>query len=279
MISILMYHRVAVIPSALDPLGLAVSPDQFDKQMGYLARNGYQCLTMAQAVRYYQEGMPAQPKSFVLTFDDGYQDLYSRVCPILEKYGFTATVFLVVGYMGSTSNWAGQKGVCSSAMLSWAEARELAFRGFTLGSHTISHPLLYNLDEQSAFEEIRNSRVLLQNRLDMQIDFFSYPYSYADTRTEMLVETVGYQAACAGDSGSWGIFHLWRVPCLRDDTPFSFTLKANGTYARWTALRESLPGSFLRHSIRRLRGKPAIRYPQPPETFDPEPCKNLERES
>ena len=259
MIPILMYHQVAEIPRKLDPLGLAVPPDQFEQHMSYLKRNAYECLTLPEAVRHLREGGRAPAKSFVLTFDDGYQDVHSRACPILERFGFTATVFLVAGRMGSLSDWAGQEGARSGLLLSWAEARDLARRGFVLGSHTLSHPRLSLLDGQSAFEEIRNSRVLLQDRLDMQVDFFSYPYSDSDARVERLVESAGYTAACAGDSGPWSVFHLWRVPCLRDDTRLSFAFKASGWYNRRIALRESAPGRLLRRSVRNLRHLPTMR--------------------
>jgi len=259
MIPILMYHQVAEIPRKLDPRGLAVPPGQFEGQMSYLARKAYLCLTLPEALRHLRKGGRAPAKSFVLTFDDGYQNVHSRACPILERFGFTATVFLVAGRMGSPSNWAGQEGARSGLLLSWAEARDLARRGFVLGSHTLSHPRLSLLDGQSAFEEIRNSRVLLQDRLDMQVDFFSYPYSDSDARIERLVESAGYTAACAGDSGPWSVFHLWRTPCLRDDTTLSFALKASGWYNRRIALRESAPGRLLRRGVRNLRHLPTNR--------------------
>lgn len=256
MIPILMYHQVAEIPRKLDPRGLAVPPDQFEQQMSYLARNAYLCLTLPEAVRHLRRGGRAPAKSFVLTFDDGYQDVHSRDCPILERFGFTATVFLVAGRMGASSNWAGQDGARSGLLLSWAEARDLARRGFVLGSHTLSHPRLSLLDDRSAFEEIRNSRMLLEDRLGMPVDFFSYPYSDSDARIERLVESAGYAAACAGDSGPWSVFHLWRAQCVRDDTTLSFALKASGWYHRRIALRESAPGRLLRRSVRKLRRAP-----------------------
>ena len=262
MIPILMYHQVAEIPSKQDPFGLAVPPDQFEQQMSYLARNAYRCLTLTEAVQHLRKGRRELDRAFVLTFDDGYQDIHSKASPIMERFGFTATVFLVAGCMCSLSNWSGQEGACSGLLLSWAEARDLARRGFTLGSHTLSHPRLSLQDDQSAFEEIWNSRVLLQDQLDMQVDLFSYPYSNSDARIERLVESAGYTAACAGDSGPWSVFHLWRVPCLRYDTTLSFSLKASGLYNKRTALRESAPGLLLRRSVRMFRRRLIIRHPR-----------------
>jgi peptidoglycan/xylan/chitin deacetylase (PgdA/CDA1 family) len=253
MITILMYHQIAEISRELDPLGLAVPPAQFEQQMSYLARNGYRCLTLQEAVFYLQNGGRPPKKSFVITFDDGYQDVLTKACPILDKFGFTATVFLVAGRLGSLSNWWGQDGTRSGLLLTPAETRELARRGYILGSHTVNHPFLNRVDEQSAFKEIRNSRVLLQEILDVSIDFFSYPFSETNDRVESLVKAVGYTAACAGDSGSRNIFHLWRVPCSGNDTAFAFALKVSGLYNQRTALRESAPGLLLRRYVHLLR--------------------------
>jgi peptidoglycan/xylan/chitin deacetylase (PgdA/CDA1 family) len=274
-----MYHQVADISRKLDPLGLAVPPGQFEQQMSYLARNGYSCLTLPEAVRHFREGGRATARSFVLTFDDGYQDVQSMACPILEKFGFTATVFLVVGCMGSPSNWWGQEGARSGQLLSRVEARHLARQGYILGSHTLSHPFLTLLDDQSAFEEIQNSRVLLQEQLELQVDFFSYPYSQSDARIERLVESAGYTAACAGDSEPLSVFHLWRVPCLRDDTILSFALKASGWYDKRTALRESAPGRLLRNNFRKFRHRLGIRHPSLRDVLSQDLDKESKREA
>jgi len=253
MIPIFMYHQVAEVSKELDPLGLAVPPDQFEQQMSYLARHTYHCLTLAEALSYLRDGKRSLSKSFVITFDDGYQDLHSTGCPILEKYGFTATIFLVASRMGALANWVGQENRPSGLLLSWAEARDLATRGHILGSHTLSHPRLSPLDESAARNEIYGSRDLLQERLEMPVDYFAYPYSDSSARIEQMVESAGYAAACAGVIGRWSLFHLWRTPCLRTDTLQSFALKACGWTQREIALRESLPGRFLRSSVHTLR--------------------------
>ncbi len=278
MIPILMYHQVAEIPREQDPLGLAMPPVQFEQQMRYLAQNGYRCLSLTEAVRHLQSGRRVPARSFVLTFDDGYQNVHSTACPILDKFGFTATVFLVAGRMGSASNWWGQEGARSGQLLSQDEARNLARRGYILGSHTLSHPFLTLMDDQSAFEEIGKSKALLQDQLELQVNFFSYPYSDYDARIERLVESVGYTAACAGDSGPWNVFNMWRVPCLRDDTTLSFALKASGWYNQRTALRESAPGRLFRNNFRKFRRRLGIRHPSRYPVLNSDPDKESESE-
>lgn len=255
MIPILMYHQVADVPGKLDPLGLAMPPYQFDQQMAALARKGYKCLTLHEAVRIICEHRREPPQSFVLTFDDGYKNVLTNACPILEKYGFTATVFLVASQLGSTSSWWGQDGDYSGLLMTREEALEVSRRGFILGSHSLNHLFLNRLDAQAAFREIQNSKIQLEDQLDMQVDYFSYPFSETDSRIEKLVESAGYIAACAGDSGSWGVYHLWRIPCVRSDSMLLFTMKANGMYNYRTALRESAPGLLLRRGVRTIRHK------------------------
>ena len=261
MTTILMYHQIAELSKEQDPLGLSTPPAQFEQQMDYLARNGYTCLTLAEAVQYFKQGERTPSRSFVLTFDDGYQDLFSVIRPILEKHGFTATVFLVAGRMGLMSNWQGQDKERASLLLSKTEAQELVRHGFIFGSHTISHPFLRTLDERSVLEEIRRSKALLQENLKVQVDYFSYPYSQTDDHIEDLVRSAGYKAACAGDVGPWSLFHLWRVPCVSKDTPLSFAFKVSGLYERRTALRESAPVQLLRRGVHMIRGKQAASLP------------------
>jgi peptidoglycan/xylan/chitin deacetylase (PgdA/CDA1 family) len=253
MITILMYHQIADVPRDQDPKGLAIPPAQFEQQVSYLKRNGFTCLSLTEAVHAIQNGERRPGRSVVFTFDDGYQDVHSRALPIMEKFGFTAAVFLVAGQIGCASAWWGQDGVRSGLLLTQAEVQDLAQRGFTLGSHTLNHPFLDSLDDQSAYDEIRRSKEVLEREYGVQIDFFSYPYSNSSSRIEKLVAAAGYTAACAGDGGPWSLFHLWRTPCSRYDTPLIFAMKARGWYDQRTALRESAPGRVLRRSVRTIR--------------------------
>lgn len=255
MIPILMYHQVADIPGKLDPRGLAVPPLQFEQQMSYLARNNYKCLSLHEAVHFFKNGQRPPARSFVLTFDDGYQDFYLNAAPIMDKFRFTATVFLVANHVNGSSDWWVAEGATSGKLLSWDETRDLARRGYILGSHSLNHPFLDSLDDQSTFLEIRNSKLLLEAQLNTRVEFFSYPYSVTNIHIEKMVENAEYTAACAGDSGPLSVYHLWRVPCLRYDSSLSFALKTCGGYNLRTALRESSPGRSLRRFVRAIRRK------------------------
>lgn len=245
MIPILMYHQIADIPHDRDPKNLVVSPRLFEQQMAYLSREGYQCIGLEEAVRHLDE---SPRKSFVLTFDDGFQDLHHTVRPILERYGFTATVFMVAGCPGRDSDWDGQAGPYSGRLLTWDEARELVRAGFTFGSHTISHPRLTDLNRDRLVYEIKHSKQLLRDRLETEINLFSYPYSAHSEAVRQLVAESGYIAACGGDRDKWDLFNLWRAECTGGESLFSFVLKVNGWYTHFIRMRQQ---PFLRRMLRR----------------------------
>ena len=254
MIPILLYHQIAQVPEQNDPKELAVPPQLFERQMAYLHRAGYRCLDLEQTVRYWQEGLNPPKKGFVLTFDDGYQNLYFNMWPILDRFGFTATIFLVAGRVGCQSDWEGQSGPFSAPLLSWAEARELTKAGFTFGSHTLSHPQLTLLNDQQVEHELRHSKAIIEDHLGATVELCAYPYGKFDARVQRMARESGYTAACGIDRGTWGLFNLWRVGCMRKDNMLLFALKTSGWTYRRVWLREETPlGPPLARALRYIR--------------------------
>lgn len=237
-IPILLYHQIASLPRDRDPKQLAVSQALFERQMAYLHRNGYRCMRLDEVVRSIKAGLPQPKKAFVLTFDDGFKDLYSTVRPILSRFGFTATVFFVAGCAGRESDWEGQSGILGAPLLSWAEARELSRDGFTFGSHTVTHPFLTRLEKAEAAREIRESRKVLQDRLEVEVELFSYPYSAQTLALQRMVAESGYLAACGGDRGQWNPFNLWRAQCTGRESWLSFAFKVSGQFYRLLELKQ-----------------------------------------
>ncbi len=254
-----MYHQVAELPPDRDPLGLSVSPRDFRRQMAYLAQGGYRCLSLGEAVENLARKHRPR-KTFVLTFDDGFEDFYTTAWPILDEYGFTATVFQVVGRIGQDTDWEGQSGPRAGRLMTWAQLRELTERGITIGSHTMTHPRLTTLDADTARDELARSKQELEAQLGRAVDYFSYPYSAQSPAIQQIVAGLCYRAACANDRGAWDRFNVWRMQCWRDDSHLSFVLKAGGWYDRVTWLREqTILGMALKRIVRGVRG---LRQPQ-----------------
>ncbi|HAR20883.1 MAG TPA: hypothetical protein DCR46_09475 [Cytophagales bacterium] len=98
---VLMYHQID--PARSD--ALTVKLEDFEKQLRYLLRNHYYIISLSDVLSCIQNGTPFPPKSVLLTFDDGYQNNYDYLLPLLKKYQIKATIFLPVRFIGKTNVW------------------------------------------------------------------------------------------------------------------------------------------------------------------------------
>lgn len=212
-IPILMYHKVNPDP-ATGNLGLRIPPSEFEWQMKYLSEQGYRSVSLQEVRDYILDGKPLPPKPVVITLDDGYRDNYIYALPVLEKYGYTATVFVVVNTIGKVNEFdLGVQPV--NQMMNWSELRDMAARGITIGSHTMDHPHLSELSPDKALSQIRESKESLEKGLGLPVKYFCYPYGSYNQEVKKVVEQYGYEAATTTHQGVAGasddIFALKRV--------------------------------------------------------------------
>lgn len=190
---ILMYHYIRELPpNTPDQLGygLSVAPKLFDDQLAYLARAGYQSISMDELVSHMTKGTPLPPKPVVLTFDDGYADFYSAAWPLLKKDHFSATAYIVVDFVGRPG------------YMSWQQLHELRDSGVEIGAHTMDHVDLAIQAPPQAKRQIAESRQILQQRLGGPVDSFAYPSGRYTTATVKLVGATGFTSAVTTAFGS-----------------------------------------------------------------------------
>lgn len=109
-------------------------------------------------------GTPNQQKVVILTFDDGYESQYSNAKPILDKYGFKASFYIVCNYVGSADN-----------RMTWKDIKSLQQEGHDIASHTMNHHDLSKLPPQEVEYEVAQSKQCL---LDQGIDPMSFAYPF-----------------------------------------------------------------------------------------------------
>src|SRR5262249_25989232 len=194
-IPILAYHRVVDVVPLDDYYHICLPRDLFVQQMHTLAAEGYSTLSLETASALMQQSDPIPPQQVVLTFDDGYLDTFEIAAPILRRFGFTATVFIVAGLVGRRSLWAAGK-CCTAPLMNWPQIQQLVQWGFSVGSHTITHPELAALSLEDARHEIVHSRQILETQLSRPVTTFCYPFGEWNEATYDLVRTAGYEAAC-----------------------------------------------------------------------------------
>jgi peptidoglycan/xylan/chitin deacetylase (PgdA/CDA1 family) len=174
------------------------SPNALDSHLATLAGAGYQSLTLAGALAQRRDGR-LQPKSVVITFDDGYQSVFEEALPRLQHYGFQATVFLITGYMGRTNRWPGQPPtVPERPLLTWEQANQLAAAGWELGAHTRSHPVLTHLTAAEVEDEILGSKAAVERETGQRPTTFAYPYGQTNEQITGLVREHFLGAAGTG---------------------------------------------------------------------------------
>lgn len=200
-IPILMYHKVNPNPGT-GGLGLRVPPDKFEWQMKYLKKNGYETISLVDVMDHFEKGKHLPDKPIVITFDDGYLDNYQFAYPIMQKYGFTGTIFVVSKAIGNTNFFDVEKKLQpENRIMDWNEIRELDAAGFTIGAHTVDHPHLAEVTPEVARYQIEESKRALEHGLKKPVEVFCYPYgSYNDTVAQITKEA-GYRAAVTTELG------------------------------------------------------------------------------
>jgi peptidoglycan/xylan/chitin deacetylase (PgdA/CDA1 family) len=184
-----MYHSIAAVEE--DPNRICVSPDRFAQQLDWLHRRGLRGVTVRELCQAIERS--AASRLVGLTFDDGYQDFLTAALPILERYGFTATVFIVAGLLGGENRWDGGP---RRPLLGKNELRDVMARGIEIGSHGMSHTKLAGLDRTTLLREVQDSRELLSGLLGEAVEGFCYPYGSLDEPAIQAVREAGYAYGC-----------------------------------------------------------------------------------
>jgi len=191
----LMYHQIAERTESTSRL--AVTPRSFAQQLALLHDQGFTSVrgTDLARARAGHGVLPARP--VVLTFDDGYRDFHEVALPVLQRYGFVATVFVTTGWI--EEGGAGPGG--PARMLSWSQLAELVAAGMEVGAHTRSHPQLDQIPAERASQELAASKDELEQRLGGPVPGMAYPFGYSSGRVRRQARQVGYDYAFAvGDA-------------------------------------------------------------------------------
>jgi len=197
--------------------------------MRSLYDSGYRTVKFSELVEHLRADKPFPERSFLITFDDGYQSVYERAFPILQRYGFSATVFLTVGKKGSEIGSDRLPLMCDRTMLSWDEIVEMHRCGIEFGGHTLTHPDLTSISSARINVEVRESKSIVEDRLGAEVACFAYPYGRYDSRCRAIVSQY-FICACSDKLGlvhkNSDIYAIERVDAyyLRNEWLFGITL-------------------------------------------------------
>lgn len=128
---------------------------------------------------------------FCLTFDDGCASDYHEAFPALRELGMRATFFVVPSFVGRPG------------YVSWPELREMAAAGMEIGSHSLTHPFVHELDEAGVRREFGESKRMLEDRLGAAVRSASLPRGWEPPDFERIIEDLGYRVFCTSRVGWW----------------------------------------------------------------------------
>jgi len=192
---ILMYHKVDRLPPPPGTRYLRnyVFPEQFDLQLAALRRWGYETISFDDFLAYRRREGTLPRRPIILTFDDGYRSTYEVAWPLLQRYGATATVFLVSDLIGKTNVW--DAGEIQEPLLGAGEITAMRAGGIEFGSHSCTHPALTALPPHRVLAELRDSRTALEQLLGAPVRVLCYPYGKQNAAVRALARDAGYDAA------------------------------------------------------------------------------------
>ena len=178
-IPVLMYHSISDDKSIL-----SISPTKFMEQMKFLSKSGYNSINFNQI---YKENR----KPIIITFDDGYKDNLINALPILKKYNFISTCFVVSDFIGKSNKWDQKKrSYVYKELLTKNDLVEWLRYGMSIGSHGKSHKSLTKLDEETIRSEIYDSKNEIQDFVGTNIDTFSYPFGQINKYSANTVKEI-----------------------------------------------------------------------------------------
>ena len=193
-IPVLMYHRIN-IPSPGSPVitrRLTVHPADFARQMRWLRRHGFQTVTQRQLFGALMHGWPLGERPIMITFDDGYRDVFYKAAAVLTRLRMQGTAYVISDRVVN-----GDRTFLSAGLL-----RALEHRGIEIGSHSVSHSDLTQLSDREVLAELMESRHSLERWLRHPVQWLAYPFGAHDGRVERLARRAGYVLAVTTEEGT-----------------------------------------------------------------------------
>lgn len=219
-----MYHYVEELPPNADRFrrDLTVTPGDFEVQLQYLVDAGYHTITLARLHHHLTEGRPLPERSIILTFDDGYRDAYTVVFPLLQRYGFVGTFFV----LATPAHYE------SPNYLTWAMMQEMADAGMEIQGHGRDHVDLRGRSYDYLVYQILGVKEAVEYHTGWPVVFFCYPSGQYDARVIAVLESAGYWGAVTTQYGRVhtreNLFTLPRLRIRGSDTLEIFIGKVEG---------------------------------------------------
>jgi peptidoglycan/xylan/chitin deacetylase (PgdA/CDA1 family) len=198
---VLVYHRFGNDKYPSTNIGL----DEFENHLKYLKDNKFNVMNFGQAVEYVLSNeIPYAEKVVCLTVDDGYKTFIENGLPLLQKYGYSATVFI------------NSKSVGGGSYMSWEQLKQVQEQGVEIGNHSHSHAYFLNIAKEQRIKAFKEDVNICQQRIEENLGFipkyFAYPYGEFDPDMKKALKELGFEAGLAQNSGVMYANDMYAIP-------------------------------------------------------------------
>jgi peptidoglycan/xylan/chitin deacetylase (PgdA/CDA1 family) len=250
---VMMYHRVN------DYRGneLSVRLDEFRNQVRWFHDMGFKNMRIREleSLAERKEPLPNN-RHVVFSFDDGYEDNFTTVVPILKEFGYTGMFYLATDFIGSEKMYQRDREesgrVEHNRIMNWEQVSQMLSDGMEIGSHTMTHAILTETPDDKVWQEIYGSKKILEAKLGVDITSFSYPGGFFSDSHENMVRKAGYRSACTVDMSVWCGGNIMRIPRVgipASDSMFIFKAKVMGRMDSVFAFRAKVMNRMERFRV------------------------------
>lgn len=177
-VPVICYHSVT--DNSLKQNPIVISKDKIREQLQTIKDNGYITLSMKELNDYLFKNKPIPEKSVIITFDDGYRDIYINAFPILKELNMKATIFVISSYINSELYLTGD------------QIKEMNSYGIDVESHTVSHKNLSSMSYADQLKELKESKEKIESITHKPVFSVAYPEGKYNNNTEKAVIEAGY---------------------------------------------------------------------------------------
>ncbi|CAN5849067.1 hypothetical protein BH18ACT6_BH18ACT6_05040 [soil metagenome] len=214
----LIYHQIGTYRRRQMEVGRTV----FEAQLSWLQSHG-RVVRLEEALQ--SRGTPRAASDFVLTFDDGYADLFEVAFPLLVRDNLPFVLYLATGHVES-----GEPMSPGATPLTWDEIGTMNESGLmSLGAHTHQHLDLRRASLHKVEEDLGLSDELISRRVGVNPRHFAYPWGYWSPIADTVVRSRYDSAALGGGppiTADTDPYLLHRLPVQRSDGMLFFKRKA-----------------------------------------------------
>lgn len=220
---ILLYHRFIRDERDLERYPgteaiFTITEARFDEQMRHLRENGYTPVALPEIVDFVASGRPLPRKPVAITVDDGWTSNIDIMLPLLKKHGIRASFFVTT----SADSWIYRKFLGLDGPLSRDQVALLHAEGHAIGSHSVTHPHLIELDDEAVRREFADSKRWIEEATGQPCPTLSIPGNFYDGRIMRIARECGYRAVFTANVGSARAgTSLWDIPRLIVEGNFS----------------------------------------------------------